>query len=460
MKKAIKGLSLAMGIASMTATADVGAMHDDNTITETNSKMDTSVVVTMSPEEINEEMEKWECNVKNGLLGMLRDINLKVGGTYLDDEEVRQLFGVSSEYFMWKDHFLFKKRRIAQMVAQRVDHIYNAVKVCDGCGFDPVYLMKNGLFYISIDLIFRWGTSHESLFDLFLNYRNVHDSRRYTVDKIFHYSLLRELMRLNGDPKALSASFVFNAMKNGYSLDQLKELEGRDGLICSKSCGLDIATVRQSSSSSSSSSSTAIGGLNLSSSSDSIGHQSLLDKFKSIDLPYDDAIATSSSSKSTPEGSVCSSSNESSISSTKEQKRKFMVESIIALLREQDNSEDTLYVYLIKNNLSCLPLRVWLELDLITEVFLEGNDDFEAFRRMLLSTIDRLFLENCHDPRRVANILETTRDGRGRNLIDIIIQYAKIDRVSADFVLSETLVKKYEIPFSGETLKKIKVVAI
>ncbi|MDR2766143.1 MAG: hypothetical protein LBB63_01620 [Holosporaceae bacterium] len=90
MKKAIKGLSLAMGIASM--TANVGAMYDDNTKTETNSKMDTSVVV-MSSEEINEEIERLECNVPNGLLGMERDISLK-----LDDPDVREMCCVEPKF--------------------------------------------------------------------------------------------------------------------------------------------------------------------------------------------------------------------------------------------------------------------------------------------------------------------------------------------------------------------------
>ncbi|MDR2765847.1 MAG: hypothetical protein LBB63_00050, partial [Holosporaceae bacterium] len=294
MKKAIKGLSLEMGIASM--TADVGAtlwekhkpFQADEKISDvvkneiresmqkkegqntqltdeqkkeleertadilsqlkdiTQDKLDQiteviaftrTVVFFLGKREkfiykkyeekvlSEKEMKRWNIsNVPNGLLGMKRDINLKVGA-YLDDETVRQLFDVSAEYFMWKNHFLFKNRRIAQMVAQRVDHIYNAVNDYDGEDGNTGYVIKNGLFYISIDLLFRRGTSGKSLFDLFLNFKNVVNGKWLLVDGIFCDSLLRELMRLNGDQKALSASLVSNAMKNGYSLDQLTVLE-------------------------------------------------------------------------------------------------------------------------------------------------------------------------------------------------------------------------------------------
>jgi hypothetical protein len=51
-------------------------------------------------------MEKYD--IPNGLLGMKRDINIKLS-SYLVDYKKRVFFGVSSEYFLWKDHFLYKK---------------------------------------------------------------------------------------------------------------------------------------------------------------------------------------------------------------------------------------------------------------------------------------------------------------------------------------------------------------
>ncbi|MDR2765982.1 MAG: hypothetical protein LBB63_00770 [Holosporaceae bacterium] len=450
MKKAIKGLSLAMGIASMTSTADVVAMDGGNTITEPKSKTETPVVATMSREDINKEIEKWKCNVPNGLLGMKRDINVMLTTFFKANSDITEMCCVDGIWLIWIKHFRFKEQRIAPL-----DHIYNAVKNYNGTIRRKIFMMKNGLFYISIDLLFRRGTSRKSLFDLFLNSRNLDQDKKelphkkFLIEMIFRYSLLRELMRLNGDPKALSASFFFNAMKNGYSLDQLKELEEQDGLTWLRSdFGLDITNIWQSSSSSSSSSSTAIGGLNLSSSSDSIGYQSLLDKFKSIDLFYDDAIATSSSSKSTPESSVCSSSEESSISFAEEQKGKLTPESIISLIEKKENSGVPTHVYLTQNNLYCLPLSMWFEPALIAGAFSEGQRELRiSCKSMFNSTIDRLFLENDLNPKRVADILETTRDRRGRNLIKKIAGRPDINSHSATAILGE-LNLEYGILFS------------
>jgi hypothetical protein len=43
-----------------------------------------------------------------GLPEMKRDINIKLS-RFLEPEKTRELFGVDSEYYKWKDHFLFKK---------------------------------------------------------------------------------------------------------------------------------------------------------------------------------------------------------------------------------------------------------------------------------------------------------------------------------------------------------------
>jgi hypothetical protein len=50
-------------------------------------------------------MDKYE--IKNGLLGMKRDINIKLS-SFLDENKKRQLHGVSLDYFIWKNHFLYK----------------------------------------------------------------------------------------------------------------------------------------------------------------------------------------------------------------------------------------------------------------------------------------------------------------------------------------------------------------
>jgi hypothetical protein len=50
-------------------------------------------------------MDKYE--IKNGLLGMLRDVNIKLT-KWLNENKKRQLYGISSEYFLWKNHFLYR----------------------------------------------------------------------------------------------------------------------------------------------------------------------------------------------------------------------------------------------------------------------------------------------------------------------------------------------------------------
>jgi hypothetical protein len=49
---------------------------------------------------------KGNYEVKKGLPGMKRDINEKLT-YYLDDNKTRQFFGISSDYFVWKNHFIF-----------------------------------------------------------------------------------------------------------------------------------------------------------------------------------------------------------------------------------------------------------------------------------------------------------------------------------------------------------------
>jgi hypothetical protein len=46
-------------------------------------------------------------DIENGLLGMKRDLSLKLS-SYLDENEKRELFGQGHEYFDWKNHFLYK----------------------------------------------------------------------------------------------------------------------------------------------------------------------------------------------------------------------------------------------------------------------------------------------------------------------------------------------------------------
>jgi hypothetical protein len=47
--------------------------------------------------------------IDNGLIGMKRDINLKLSAYLKKDNDIRHLFGVSSDYVPWKRHFLFTK---------------------------------------------------------------------------------------------------------------------------------------------------------------------------------------------------------------------------------------------------------------------------------------------------------------------------------------------------------------
>jgi hypothetical protein len=101
---------------------------------------------------------------------------------------------------------------------------------------------------------------------------------------------------------------------------------------------------------------------------------------------------------------------------------------------------------------------MWFEPSLIAGVFSEGFYVRRTLERILLSTIDRLFLENDLDPKRVAGILETTHNSSSRNLIDIIIQCAEIDGDRARVILRGQLIRIYEIPFSKETLAKIEAV--
>jgi hypothetical protein len=50
-------------------------------------------------------MDKYD--IENGMLGMKRDTNIKLG-SYLNENEKRNFFGQSNEYFNWKNHFLHK----------------------------------------------------------------------------------------------------------------------------------------------------------------------------------------------------------------------------------------------------------------------------------------------------------------------------------------------------------------
>jgi hypothetical protein len=45
--------------------------------------------------------------IPNGIQGANRDINLKLS-LFLDEPEIRQLFSISQQYFMWKDSTIFK----------------------------------------------------------------------------------------------------------------------------------------------------------------------------------------------------------------------------------------------------------------------------------------------------------------------------------------------------------------
>jgi hypothetical protein len=46
--------------------------------------------------------------IPNGFIGAKRDINIKLMSK-LKNEDIRGIVGISKEYNIWKDHFLFEK---------------------------------------------------------------------------------------------------------------------------------------------------------------------------------------------------------------------------------------------------------------------------------------------------------------------------------------------------------------
>jgi hypothetical protein len=108
-KKMIKNFGLAMCFASLMLMANIAA---------TEKSMCTSLAKI--PDHIYNGIPLTkEYEIKNGLLGMNRDINLrlvrKLSDKSTSDKSIIELFGISSEYFEWKDHPLFKVFRTYNM---------------------------------------------------------------------------------------------------------------------------------------------------------------------------------------------------------------------------------------------------------------------------------------------------------------------------------------------------------
>jgi hypothetical protein len=72
-----------------------------------NSKPDTKSVVTLCNSEINEEIEKWKCNIENGLLGMLRDICILLTKYFKNDSDIIEVSCIFIFIFILFFYFIF-----------------------------------------------------------------------------------------------------------------------------------------------------------------------------------------------------------------------------------------------------------------------------------------------------------------------------------------------------------------
>jgi hypothetical protein len=57
-----------------------------------NSKPDAKAVAILSNSEMNEEIEKWKCNIENGLLGMLRNICILLTKYFKNEKDIIEVF--------------------------------------------------------------------------------------------------------------------------------------------------------------------------------------------------------------------------------------------------------------------------------------------------------------------------------------------------------------------------------
>ncbi|MDR2766281.1 MAG: hypothetical protein LBB63_02340 [Holosporaceae bacterium] len=121
MKKAIKNLSLALGFASIILTAANGT-----------AEIELNKIA---------EKEKCECNILNGLLGLNRDINLKLMQYMSNVIDIVEILCTSTEFLVWKKHFLFK----IALHTKRYDIVFKSTLVSDA----EIYT------FISEDLLFR-----------------------------------------------------------------------------------------------------------------------------------------------------------------------------------------------------------------------------------------------------------------------------------------------------------------
>jgi hypothetical protein len=69
-----------------------------------NSKPELKAAVLICNSEMNEEIEKWKCNIENGLLGMLRDICILLTKFFKNDSDIIE---VSLFYFYFFFIFYF-----------------------------------------------------------------------------------------------------------------------------------------------------------------------------------------------------------------------------------------------------------------------------------------------------------------------------------------------------------------
>jgi hypothetical protein len=194
MKKVMKNLGLVVGFTSVMVVADVEA---------------TNKAPSIVPK---------ECEVENGLVGMKRDINMKLT-KWLNNEQLVQLFGVSSEYFLWKKHFLFENIRRKVLVFDILSHCMDVESSYDGIVGSTRFWASHGLVNVPMELWFHKGSSGKSLADYLLAEKDV-PAESVKQPLLFGFffleALINELAAVKGDSVALFNRLLKYAKDNGY----------------------------------------------------------------------------------------------------------------------------------------------------------------------------------------------------------------------------------------------------
>jgi hypothetical protein len=59
-----------------------------------NSIPDSKTALVLCSEEMSEEIEKWKCSILNGVVGMLRDICMRVTKYFKNDSDIIEVYFV------------------------------------------------------------------------------------------------------------------------------------------------------------------------------------------------------------------------------------------------------------------------------------------------------------------------------------------------------------------------------